>query len=72
MYGLSGIQTSLAGQNIVERFSLNLADENDSLKLKNFKFRGKVDFCAKRKTIWKNTIGRKFALFIKPELQNRF
>ena len=29
MYGLSGIQTSLVGQNTVERFSLNLADENN-------------------------------------------
>ena len=52
-------QTYLVAQITVEQISLNLADEINSLKLKNFKFRGNRSIFVRTERL--NTIVRKFA-----------
>ena len=56
-------QTYLVAQITVEQISLNLADEINSLKLKNFKFRGNRSIFVR--TERPNTIVRKFARIAK-------
>ena len=63
-------QTYLVAQITVEQISLNLADEINSLKLKNFKFRGKRSTFVRTERL--NTIVRKFARIAKSKLQNKF
>ena len=63
-------QTYLVAQITVEQISLNLADEINSLKLKNFKFRGNRSIFVLTERL--NTIVRKFARITKSKLQNKF
>ena len=63
-------QTYLVAQITVEQTSLNLADEINSLKLKNFKFRGNRSIFVRTERL--NTIVRKFARVAKSKLQNKF
>ena len=49
---------------------LNLADEINSLKLKNFKFRGSRSILVPTERL--NTIVRKFARIAKSKIQNKF
>ena len=63
-------QTYLVAQITVEQISLNLADEINSLKLKNFKFRGNRSIFVRTERL--NTIVRKFARIAKSKLQNKF
>ena len=63
-------QTYLVAQITVEQISLNLADEINSLKLKNFKFRGNRSILVRTERL--NTIVRKFAHIAKSKLQNNF
>ena len=52
-------QTYLVAQITVEQISLNLANEINSLKLKNFKFRGNCSIFVRTERL--NIIVRKFA-----------
>ena len=63
-------QTYLVAQITVEQISLNLADEINSLKLKNFKFRGSRSILVPAERL--NTIVRKFARIAKSKIQNKF
>ena len=63
-------QTYLVAQITVEHIYLNLADEINSLTLKNFKFRGKRSIFVLTERL--NTIVRKFARIAKSKLQNKF
>ena len=63
-------QTNLVAQITVEQMSLNLADEINSLKLKNFKFRGNRSIFVRTERL--NTIVRKVARIAKSKLQNKF
>ena len=63
-------QTYLVAQITVEQISLNLADEINSLKLKNFKFRGNRSIFVRTERL--NTIVRKFVRIAKSKLQNKF
>ena len=63
-------QTYLVAQITVEQISLNLADEINSLKLKNFKFRGNRSIFVRTERL--NTIVRKFARIAKSKLQINF
>ena len=63
-------QTYLVAQIAVKQISLNLADEINSLKLKNFKFRGNRSIFVRTERL--NTILRKFACIAKSKLQNKF
>ena len=63
-------QTYLVAQITVEQISLNLADEINSLKLKNFKFRGNRSIFVQTERL--NTIVRKFARIAQSKLQNKF
>ena len=63
-------QTYLVAQITVEQIYLNLADEINSLKLKNFKFRGNRSIFVRTERL--NTIVRKFAHIAKSKLQNKF
>ena len=63
-------RTYLVAQITVEQTSLNLADEINSLKLKNFKFRGNSSIFVRTERL--NTIVRKFARVAKSKLQNKF
>ena len=63
-------QTYLVAQITVEQISLNLADEINSLKLKNFKFRGNRSIFVQTERL--NAIVRKFALIAQSKLQNKF
>ena len=62
-------QTYLEAQTTVEQISLNLADEINSLKLKNFKFRGNRSIFVRTERL--NTIVRKVACIAKSKLQNK-
>ena len=63
-------QTCPVAQITVEQISLNLADEINSLKLKNFKFRGNRSIFVQTERL--NAIVRKFALIAQSKLQNKF
>ena len=63
-------QTCPVAQITVEQISLNLADEINSLKLKNFKFRGNRSIFVRTERL--NTIVRKFARIAQSKLQNKF
>ena len=63
-------QTYLVAQITVEQISLNLADEINSLKLKNFKFCGSRSIFVRTERL--NTIVRKFPRIAKSKLQNKF
>ena len=63
-------QTYLVAQITVKQISLNLAGEINSLKLKNFKFRGNCSIFVRTERL--NTIVRKFARIAKSKLQNKF
>ena len=63
-------QTCLLAQITLQKNSLNLADEINSLKLKNFKFRGNRSIFLRTERL--NTIVRKFARIAKSKLQNKF
>ena len=63
-------QTYLVAQITVEQISLNLADEINSLKLKNFKFRGNRSIFVQTEKL--NTTVREFARIAKSKLQNKF
>ena len=63
-------QTYLVAQITVEQISLNLADEINSLKLKNFKFRGNPSIFVRTERL--NTIVRKFVRIAKSKLQINF
>ena len=63
-------QTYLVAQITVEQISLNLADEINSLKLKNFKFRGNRSIFVRTERL--NAVVRKFARITKSKLQNKF
>ena len=67
-------QTYLVAQISVEQISLNLADEINSLKLKNFKFCGDCSIFVQteRQFAKLNTTVRKFARIAKSKLQNKF
>ena len=62
-------QTYLVAQITVEQIYLHLADEINSLKLKNFKFREKRSIFVRTERL--NTLGRKFARIAKSKLQNK-
>ena len=63
-------QTYLVAQIRVEQISLNFADEINSLKLKNFKFRGNRSIFVRTERL--NTVVRIFARIAKVKLQNKF
>ena len=63
-------QTYLVAQITVEQISLNLSDEINSLKLKNFNFRGNRSIFVRTERL--NTVVRKFARITKSKLQNKF
>ena len=63
-------QTYLVAQITVEQISLNLSDEINSLKLKNFKFRGNRFIFVRTERL--NTVVRKFARITKSKPQNKF
>ena len=67
---MANSQTYLEAQIKVEQISLNFADETNSLKLKNFKFRGNRSIFVRTETL--NTIVRKFARIAKSKFQNKF
>ena len=60
----------LVAQITVEQIYLHLADEINSLKLKNFKFRGNRSIFLRTERL--NTIVKKFARIAKSKLQNQF
>ena len=63
-------QTYLVAHITVEQISLNLADEINSLILKNFEFRGNLSIFVRTETL--NSIVRKFSHIAKSKLQNKF
>ena len=63
-------QTYLVAQIRIEQISLNFADEINSLKLKNFKFR--VNCSPFVRTERLNTIVKEFAHIARSKLQNIF
>ena len=64
-------QTYLVAQIGVEQISLNFADEINSLKFKNFKFRANRSIFVRTERL--NTIvRRKFARIVKSKLQSKF